>query len=245
MKYMGSKARHARELLEIVLADRKPGQWYVEPFVGGANMIDKVNGNRIGADFNPWVACLWQAVADGWVPPDVVTEEEYKALRVARKVDALTAYAGFTLSFGGKFFGGYRRDVAGTKGCIDNMKTQLRRAKQSLMTQAGSLQGVQFHHSSYDELPIPDQSIIYCVPPYAGTTGYATGSFDHDKFWQWCRDRVTDGHKVFVSEYTAPDDWVSVWEKQVNNTLTKDTGSKKGVERLFVLRGHETKMGLF
>lgn len=50
MKYMGSKARHAKELLPIILANRTEGQWYVEPFVGGANMIDKVNGNRIGAD---------------------------------------------------------------------------------------------------------------------------------------------------------------------------------------------------
>lgn len=242
---MGSKARHARELLEIVLADRKPWQWYVEPFVGGANMIDKVDGNRIGADYNPWVACLWQAVADGWVPPDLVTEDEYTALRVAKKVDALTAYAGISLSFGAKFFGGYARNVAGTKGSVENMRTQSRRAKQSLIKQSAALQGVKFHHSSYDTLAIPDQSIIYCDPPYAGTTGYATGAFDHDKFWQWCRDRVRDGHKVFVSEYTAPDDWVSVWEKRVNNTLTKDTGSKKGVERLFVLRGHEPKMGLF
>lgn len=36
MKYMGSKARHAKELLPIILANRKQGQWYVEPFVGGA-----------------------------------------------------------------------------------------------------------------------------------------------------------------------------------------------------------------
>lgn len=43
-----------------------------------------------------------------------------------------------------------------------------------------------------------------------------------------------DGHKVFVSEYTAPDDFVCVWSKQVNNSLTKDTGSKKGVECLFI-----------
>ena len=241
MKYMGSKARHARELLAIVLADRKPEQWYVEPFVGGANMIDKVDGNRIGADFNPWVACLWRAVSDGWVPPDVVTEDEYKLFRVENEVDALTAYAGFTLSFGGKFFGGYRRDVAGTKGCIVNMQTQSRRSKQSLMKQSALLQGVKFYHTSYDQLEIPDNSIIYCDPPYQGTTGYATGAFDHYKFWQWCRDRVRDGHKVFVSEYTAPDDWVSVWEKMVNNTLTKDTGSKKGVERLFVMCGHESK----
>jgi len=36
MKYMGSKKRHAKELLPIILKDRQPGQWYVEPFVGGA-----------------------------------------------------------------------------------------------------------------------------------------------------------------------------------------------------------------
>ena len=42
MKYMGSKARHAKELLPIILKDHTPDMWYVEPFVGGANMIDKV-----------------------------------------------------------------------------------------------------------------------------------------------------------------------------------------------------------
>lgn len=233
MKYMGSKARHAKEILPIILAGRSEGQWYVEPFVGGANVIDKVDGNRIGSDFNPYVVALWQAVSDGWVPPDVVTEDEYAAMNKARLVDPETAYAAFTLSFGGKFFGGYRRDVAGTKGCIENMQTQSRRAKASLMKQAASLRGVQFHHCSYDKLEIPPQSIIYCDPPYAGTTGYATGAFDHNKFWQWCRHKVAEGHKVYVSEYTAPDDWLCVWEKQVNNTLTKDTGSKKGIERLF------------
>lgn len=241
MKYMGSKARHARELLAIVLADRKPEQWYVEPFVGGANMIDKVDGNRIGADFNPWVACLWQSVADGWVPPDVVTEDEYKAAQRERCVDARTAFIGFACSYGAKFFGGYARG----KNAAGGWRNYADEAKRAMLKTQVNIKGVKFHHSSYDNLAIPDQSIIYCDPPYAGTTGYATGAFDHAKFWQWCRDRVRDGHKVFVSEYTAPDDWVSVWEKRVNNTLTKDTGSKKGIERLFVLRGHEPKMGLF
>ena len=38
MKYMGSKNRIAKYILPIILKDRKEGQWYVEPFVGGANM---------------------------------------------------------------------------------------------------------------------------------------------------------------------------------------------------------------
>ena len=49
MQYMGSKNRIAKHILPIMLAERKPDQWWVEPFVGGANMIDKVEGNRIGA----------------------------------------------------------------------------------------------------------------------------------------------------------------------------------------------------
>jgi DNA adenine methylase len=48
MKYMGSKRRIAKEILPIILKDRKPSQWYVEPFCGGANIIDKVDGKRLG-----------------------------------------------------------------------------------------------------------------------------------------------------------------------------------------------------
>lgn len=58
MKYMGSKRRIAKHILPIILKDRKEEQWYVEPFVGGANIIDKVVGNRIGADCNGYLIAL-------------------------------------------------------------------------------------------------------------------------------------------------------------------------------------------
>jgi DNA adenine methylase len=41
MKYMGSKNRIAKYILPIMLKERGQRIW-VEPFVGGANMIDKV-----------------------------------------------------------------------------------------------------------------------------------------------------------------------------------------------------------
>lgn len=233
MKYMGSKARHAKHILPIILEGRKEGQWYVEPFVGGANVIDKVDGNRIGSDLNEYVIALWQAVSEGWTPPEFVSEEQYQELRDDKAVDALTGYVGFAMSFGGKFFGGYRRDKAGTKGCIENMQTQSRRSYNSLVKQSESLIGVKFVCDSYNNLSIPPNSIIYCDPPYANTTGYVTGGFDHGAFWKWCDEKVEEGHAVFVSEYNAPEHWECVWSKEVNNTLVKDTGSKKGVEKLF------------
>jgi DNA adenine methylase len=42
------------------------------------------------------------------------------------------------------------------------------------------------------------------------------------------------GHIVFVSEYNAPKDFKCVWEKEMVSSLTKDTGSKKAIEKLFI-----------
>lgn len=89
-----------------------------------------------------------------------------------------------------------------------------------------------FTSGSYEEMDIPPNSIIYCDPPYAGTTKYKD-HFDHDKFWDWCDQQVSKGQKVFVSEYKAPEGWRCIWQKEVNNSLTKETGSKKGIEKLF------------
>lgn len=228
---MGSKARHAKELLPIILADRKPGQWYVEPFVGGANMIDKVDGNRIGADTHPHLIALWKAVAEGRIPPHSVTEEQYKECKKNQTVDAYTGFVGFGCSYSGKWFGGYARgnDASGRK------RNYAEESAKNILRQADALKGVKFVNTSYSDLEIPDNSIIYCDPPYACTTKYASGAFDHDEFWLWCEQKSGEGHTVFVSEYTAPAAWECVWEKRVNNTLTKDTGSKQGVERLFRL----------
>jgi len=233
MKYMGSKARHAKELLPIILEGRKEGQWYVEPFVGGANMIDKVDGNRIGNDFHPFLIAMWSAVSNGWSPPDFVTEEEYKEAKQQTNIDALTGFIGFGCSYSGKWFGGFARgnDAKG------NPRNYAKESASNIKKQQDSLIGVKFTNLSYSDMEIPDNSIIYCDPPYQGTTKYATGGFNHEEFWQWCRDKVKEGHKVFVSEYSAPEDFVSVWEKKVNNTLVKDTGSKQGVEKLFIWKG--------
>lgn len=228
---MGSKNRHAKELLPIILKDRKLGQWYIEPFVGGANMIDKVDGNRIGADIHPHLICLLDAVANGFIPPSELNEDDYTELKSGSANDPLVGFAGFGCSFGGKFFGGYARGKT-SKGEWRNYAAE---TKRNLLKQAQNIKGVAFICSPYDQLPIPQNSIIYCDPPYEGTTKYATGSFDHAAFWQWCRDKVNDGHQVFVSEYNAPADWVCVWEKKASANFDSNRNSaSERVEKLFV-----------
>ncbi|WWA79539.1 adenine methyltransferase [Xanthomonas phage Kintu] len=227
MKYVGSKERHCKEILPIIMAGRKG--LYVEPFIGGASVISKVTGPRLGADLNPHVIELWSAIRDGWIPPVNISEAEYRKARDCQVVDALTAFIGFGCSFAGKWFGGYARgnDANG------NPRNYAAESSRAAVKKRAGLVGADLVHCSYDELSIPDGSTVYCDPPYAGTQGYATGGFDHGKFWNWCDDLIKRGCKVFVSEYSAPDGWRCIWEKQVNNTLDKDTGAKKGVERLF------------
>ena len=233
MKYMGSKARIAKHILPIILKDRKEGQCYVEPFVGGANMIDKVEGWRIGADLNSHLIDALLLIRDRPESiPDIITEEDYRKSK-ERKKTPLDGFVGFSMSFGGKWFGGYRRDVAGSKGCVKNMEVQTRRSKESAIKQSRQIQDVEFVYASYSDLNIPANCIIYCDPPYANATKYKD-DFNHDDFWQWCRDKSKEGHQVFISEYSAPDDFECVWQKEINSSLTKNTGSKKGIEKLFV-----------
>jgi DNA adenine methylase len=47
MQYMGNKNRIAKHLLPVMLPYRKPGQWWVEPFVGGGNMIGQAVMRRM------------------------------------------------------------------------------------------------------------------------------------------------------------------------------------------------------
>jgi len=235
MKYMGSKNRIAKYILPIVLKNRKEGQWYVEPFVGGANMIDKVSGNRLGADLNkPLIACL-QALSDGWLPERNISEDFFNKVKGDNSIvdSATLGYIGTQLTYGAMWFSSYRRDNTGLRDYSSE-------AFRNVEKQANNIKGVKFKNVSYLDLPIPDGSIIYCDPPYKGTAKYkAVDEFDHEVFFDWCRMKVKKGYEVFVSEYNAPKDFVSVWKKEITSSLGKDTGSKKGVERLFV---HESQL---
>jgi DNA adenine methylase len=231
MKYMGSKARFAKDLLPIILKDRQPGQAYVEPFAGGMNMIDKVDGIRIANDQHEELMAMWHAlIYDNWDPPKSVSEDEYKAIKYNQDKypKHLVAYVGFN-SFGGKWFAGYRRDKQGKR---DYWSEHYR----NITKQIPHLEGVQLSCTSYTELKIPKHSIIYCDPPYAATTKYRDG-FDHEQFWEWCRQQSKAGHHVFISEYKAPDDFTCIWEKGAKTTFSwhaENLSTKESVERLFV-----------
>ena len=237
MKYMGSKNRIANEILPIILKDRKENQYYIEPFCGGLGTFDKVTGNRIGIDKNKYLIAMWKGLQENREKPMEISKELYSKARTEYNNgtniqfdDFLIGWIGWMASFNGRFFdGGYSGKTA-TRDYVDE---QIR----NTLKQVELLKGAIFVSGDYSDLEIFENSIIYCDIPYKDTKQYSTSkNFDHNKFWQWCRNMTAQGHQVFISEYQAPDDFICVWQKEVTNSMNT-TLTYKPVERLFVYGG--------
>jgi DNA adenine methylase len=187
--YLGSKAKHAKYLLPFILENKTKNQYYVEPFCGGCNMIDKVKGNRIANDSNYYLIEMWKALQNGWIPPDKINKEEYNHIMKNKDLyePCLVAFVGFLCSFGGKFNNGFVEINDAPK------------AKRVLKNQIKKLKDVQFFNVSYNNLIIPENSIVYCDPPYAMTTEYnGTDTFNHFDFWNWCRNKINENQYIYI-----------------------------------------------
>jgi DNA adenine methylase len=235
MQYLGGKSRTAKPICDFLnkLISDNDIDTYVEPFCGACNIVAGINCyRRYASDAHYYlIELMREVVTFGWEPPSVVTEEEYNNASSLRGMpDALIGFIGFGCSFSGKWFGGYARG--------DTTRRYASNSKNSLLKKAGKLIGVTFKHTVYGAYTSTTQGcLIYCDPPYRGTTGYkGTGKFDSGTFWQWVRDRSKD-NIVVVSEYSAPDDFECVLEIETKTDMrTKASGREKRVEKLFRLK---------
>ena len=88
----------------------------------------------------------------------------------------------------------------------------------------------------YRDVQLPDGCVVYCDPPYAGTDGYGLhkSAFDQEAFWNWASkcERL-----LFISEYSAPVDFVPIMEVLHRSRLSATTNNSV-TERLFV---HESR----
>lgn len=223
MHYLGSKARHAKEITAITLAGRRADQIYVEPFVGGGNVIVNVpqGAGRIANDKNfAMVSLLDQLGNHGWLPPETMTKAEWRKVMkdkdqtasLSPEGQALFAFAATGPTFGSMWAGQWAKDYPGMEG------TRYRQAREAAIRDVPGLTGIEFHHGSFADLVIPDRALVYCDPPYFGTTGYAgatvqilegesnsKNSWKASVFWRWADALVDRGCSVFVSEYRGPE----------------------------------------
>ena len=232
MKYMGSKNRIAKHILPIMIKemqDRGYTTW-VEPFVGGGNMIDKVPSSyrRIGCDLNEHTIAAMLGIRDFVVQfPSDVSETYYTTVK-GTAPHPINSWIRYSCSFSGKFDNGYARDKTNRNYASEQ--------KRAAIKQSRAIQCVEFICCSYLDLTNSiTNSIVYCDPPYQGTTGYKTGQFNHEEFFDWCRKMKVKGNSVFVSEYSAPDDFELVWQGEVktNFSATRTKATHNAVEKLF------------
>lgn len=228
---MGSKARIAKHILPILLdAAKSEGiSAWVEPFVGGGNMIERVppEFKRIGYDINPHCIMALIGIRDFFSDlPDDITEEYYKQCR-QKQPGVISSWVRFIASFGGKLDNGYARESGSTS------KTFAGYGKRNAQKQSPLIQGVYLACSAYKDIVIEEKSLIYCDPPYQGVTGYKNEKFDHDAFFDWCRQKKNDGHLVFLSEYSAP--FECVWEMEIKTNFAsqRSAATSSPVEKLF------------
>ena len=228
MVYMGSKARLAKHLAPIIQSYITPDTvGYLEPFVGGANMIQHIkHEKRYGSDINKYLIALLKYSQDlNNILPETISEEEYRKVKNNKDNydDWYVGLVGFCATFGGKYFGGYARDS------YDIVAKRII----SLAKQRSSLHSINFKSLPFNDIRELKNFTIYCDPPYFGTTAYNFKSFNHEIFWDWVRD-YSKNNIVLVSEYKAPNDFEVIFEKKVITKLTKDgTAYKPDVERVF------------
>lgn len=235
MRYKGGKSRIANPLIEAMGANERPdGTAYVEPFCGGCSVARGVKGRRILADKNRHVVEMWRALVSGWVPPAEVSAalRQYVKLNPDRD-PALTAFVNIAASFGGEYGGSFH--PISFNRTLSKWEHEPLKSANAVLKCARMLAGSEFRESDYRALEVPSGSLVYCDPPYAGTSGYG-GGFDSTEFWAWASALAEAGSSVFVSEYAAPSGVADVvWQKE-RKTGFGDTGKVK-TERLFKVRG--------
>ena len=179
MKYMGSKARIAKHILPIMLAEcEKNGiTTWVEPFVGGANMIDKVPSSyeRVGYDLNPHTIAALTGIRDHVDEfPNKVSEDFYKSIKKT-EAHPINSWVRFECSFGAKLDNGYARNAKGANYVQMGLNLALK--------QSPKIQNVKFICDSYENLSF-ENCLVYC---FNENTELLT-----DKGWLNIKDITTD-----------------------------------------------------
>lgn len=234
MRYQGSKARIADQLWEVMKPYYKEGQTWVEPFIGGANMTKAVPPEtpKVCGDSNKYITALHNAALRGWKPP-MIGAIRYADIKKSPDLfkDEVVGFAGCLLSFRGTWFGGFVRGKRkGNK--LHNYVEQAYRDYKKHVTHMTRHKDITIYAAPYNLIEFPPNSLIYCDPPYQGTTGYKD-NFDHEQFFCWCRHMASLGHTVFVSEYNAPSDFKTVFSSQVSNYMSSNSVDPVN-EKLFI-----------
>ena len=240
---MGGKSRIAKDIVPIIqkCIDDNNLKTYIEPFVGGCNVIDKVRCEyKQGTDKNKYLIALFKHLQNNGKLLPEVSRELYSEVRANYKngeyEDWYVGNIGFLASYNGRWFdGGYAQPGYEKTKTGRRYRNYYREAKDNIESQIPYIKDIELEVKDYREITPNANSMIYCDPPYANTKKFANAiDFDYNVFWNKMREWSKDCF-VLVSELSAPDDFICVWEKSVSRSI-KSTDKSRATEKLFTYK---------
>lgn len=116
-------------------------------------------------------------------------------------------------------------------GFPSNMLQNLERLNRLNITTLNS--NIDFTSFDYREYEHQDGDVVYCDPPYSNTGKYDGREFDNEAFYDWVRQQP---YSIYFSEYSAPDDFVPIWQKQKARLGGGGNSSKygKALEQVYI-----------
>ena len=240
MVYMGSKAGMADWLVPFLqkIIDEKKIKVYWEPFVGGANIIDKINcKKRVGTDKSKTLIELLKKAQSNIeeIPLDCSRED----FELARKIYRRESTESMPLWQIGAYqwLGSYgTRGFPGGFAPPKNGRIPYHQRLNNLKAQAPFLKDIIFYSGDFQEAGKDiNNALILCDPPYLGTKpyGYAYESkFDYEVYWEWVREK-SKTNWVVCCEETFPSDFKII--TSTTKRRTQDTKNKKvAIEKIGV-----------
>ena len=245
MKYMGSKSRICKYIVPIIqeYIDKNNIKKYWEPFVGGANVIDKIKcAKKVGSDKNKYLIALLNRMKQNGELFERVSKELYDRARdcfnsqTKEFEDWELGNIGFLASYNGRWFdGGYAKPGFEKTKNGERYRDYYQEAKNNLTKQFQNFIGIEnsrFCVLDYKDYT-PNGCVIYCDPPYANTKTYVSAQdFNHEEFWETMR-KWSKNNVVLISEENAPEDFRVVWSQQVSRSI-KANDKTTAIEKLFI-----------
>jgi DNA adenine methylase len=241
--YHGGKQRTGQKIADVIyeLSTEMEEEFgfkikgYCEPFCGMLGVYRHIpelfKDHKLkykAGDVSESVIKMWSAAQDGWKPPTTCTEAKFNKLKYDGKTSAEKGFIGHAFSFGGHDFSGFNVKYGRKNDQTYSSNNVVKISKQ--------LSNVKFKDGMYTQYTNLKNFIIYCDPPYSKSVSTYRNEnrdilkFDHKLFWNWVR-KMSKNNLVFVSEYSAPNDFTEILNQKhtfYNMKTHKD-------EKLFIL----------
>lgn len=247
--YQGSKNRLAKYIIPILnkLIKENNCEIFIDACCGGANIIANTKypiicNKKYGFDNNKYLIALFDKIKFNDLDYIHIDENEYKKVKQDFLLgnntyeDWYYGYVGFLFSYGGLFWGVYARGTD-AKGNPRNMG---RERYNNLINQKEALKDTIFTIQNIFDINLDKLNknmLIYIDPPYKDTKQYNKQKFDTEKFWNLVRE-MSKRCIVVVSEYEAPNDFITIWEKEIVQNINKRLDTNTQLEKLFVIKDY-------